>query len=155
MLEEIWEGSFVEENNLAQNISVLRKVLRETEENKYIETVPKFGYRFVAPVAEVTSPVKTEMSRSTRARIYISTPDSEESHVSASPAMIPNTKPAPETHYVLNGDVNIAYQIVGSGPIDIVFVMGWVSHLEYFWKEPHFAAFLDRLASFSRLILFR
>ena len=61
---------------------------------------------------------------------------------------------APETHYVQNGDVNIAYQIIGEGDLDIVFVMGWVSHLEYFWKEPHFAAFLNRLASFSRLILF-
>ena len=53
-----------------------------------------------------------------------------------------------------NGDVNIAYQVVGNGNLDIVFVMGWVSHLEYFWEEPHFAAFLNRLASFSRLILF-
>ena len=53
-----------------------------------------------------------------------------------------------------NGDVNIAYQVVGNGDLDIVFVMGWVSHLEYFWEEPHFAAFLGRLASFSRLILF-
>jgi len=55
---------------------------------------------------------------------------------------------------VNNGDVNIAYQVVGNGDLDIVFVMGWVSHLEYFWEEPHFAAFLGRLASFSRLILF-
>lgn len=53
-----------------------------------------------------------------------------------------------------NGDVNIAYQTIGDGDLDIVFVMGWVSHLEYFWEEPHFAAFLNRLASFSRLILF-
>ena len=44
--------------------------------------------------------------------------------------------------------------MIGEGDLDIVFVMGWVSHLEYFWKEPHFAAFLGRLASFSRLILF-
>src|SRR5829696_7563317 len=48
MLTEIWEGSFVEENNLAQNISLLRKVLGETVGEKFIETVPKFGYRFVA-----------------------------------------------------------------------------------------------------------
>ena len=44
--------------------------------------------------------------------------------------------------------------MIGSGPIDLVFVMGWVSHLEYFWEEPSFARFLSRLASFSRLILF-
>jgi pimeloyl-ACP methyl ester carboxylesterase len=59
----------------------------------------------------------------------------------------------PETHYARSGDVNIAYQVVGSGPRDLVFIMGWVSHLEYFWAEPHFARFLHRLASFSRLIL--
>jgi pimeloyl-ACP methyl ester carboxylesterase len=44
--------------------------------------------------------------------------------------------------------------VVGDGPLDLVFVMGWVSHLEYFWQEPSFARFLRRLASFSRLILF-
>jgi pimeloyl-ACP methyl ester carboxylesterase/class 3 adenylate cyclase len=50
--------------------------------------------------------------------------------------------------------VNIAYQVVGEGDIDVVFVMGWISHLEYFWKHHLFGSFLDRLASFSRLILF-
>src|SRR5690606_1583862 len=61
---------------------------------------------------------------------------------------------SPETRYVLSGDANIAYQVVGDGPIDVVFVMGWISHLEYFWKNHLFASFLERLASFSRLILF-
>ena len=61
---------------------------------------------------------------------------------------------APETHYASSGEVNIAYQVLGTGPIDVVFVMGWVSHLEYFWREPHFTKFLQRLSSFSRLILF-
>ncbi|HYE88623.1 MAG TPA: alpha/beta hydrolase, partial [Vicinamibacterales bacterium] len=45
-------------------------------------------------------------------------------------------------------------QVIGSGPRDIVFVMGWVSHLDYFWSEPSFARFLTRLASNARLILF-
>lgn len=58
------------------------------------------------------------------------------------------------TRYARSGDVNIAYQVVGEGPIDLVFVMGWVSHLDYYWEEPSFARFLRRLASFSRLILF-
>src|SRR4030095_8181280 len=61
---------------------------------------------------------------------------------------------APETMYARSGDVNIAYQVVGDAPLDLVFVMGWVSHMEYFWREPNFARFLLRLASFSRLILF-
>jgi pimeloyl-ACP methyl ester carboxylesterase/DNA-binding SARP family transcriptional activator len=60
----------------------------------------------------------------------------------------------PETRYAQSGQVNIAYQVVGEGPLDLVFVMGWVSHMDYFWEEPSFARFLRRLASFSRLILF-
>ena len=39
----------------------------------------------------------------------------------------------PKTQYVRNGDVNIAYQVVGDGPLDLVFVMGWITHIEYFW----------------------
>ncbi len=60
----------------------------------------------------------------------------------------------PEVRYTVSGEVNIAYQVIGEGPLDIVFVMGWVSHLEWFWKEPTFAKFLNRLASFARVILF-
>ena len=55
--------------------------------------------------------------------------------------------------YARSGDVNIAYQVVGDGPIDLVLVMGWVSHLAYLWELPAMARFLGRLASFSRLIL--
>src|SRR5205814_927923 len=56
--------------------------------------------------------------------------------------------------YARSGDVNIAYQVVGEGPIDLVLVLGWVSHLRVVWELPALAAFLERLASFSRLILF-
>jgi len=60
----------------------------------------------------------------------------------------------PETRYAQSGDVNIAYQVVGRGPRDLVFVPGWVSNVELFWEEPTMVRFIERLASFSRLILF-
>jgi pimeloyl-ACP methyl ester carboxylesterase len=60
----------------------------------------------------------------------------------------------PETQYTLSGDVSIAYQVFGDGPIDLVIVPGWISHLEHAWEEPGLARFLQRLASFSRVILF-
>lgn len=60
----------------------------------------------------------------------------------------------PETRYARSGDVNIAYQVTGAGPIDLVYVMGWVSNVDAFWQEPSVASFFYRLASFSRLILF-
>jgi pimeloyl-ACP methyl ester carboxylesterase len=60
----------------------------------------------------------------------------------------------PETRYARSGDVNIAYQVTGAGPVDLVYVLGWVSHIDLLWEEPSSARFLERLASFSRLILF-
>ena len=59
----------------------------------------------------------------------------------------------PETRYAKSGNVHIAYQVTGQGPIDLVFVHGWISHIEHLWEEPSVARFLGRLASFSRLIL--
>lgn len=60
----------------------------------------------------------------------------------------------PCTQYAKSGDVHIAYQVTGHGPIDLVHVPGFVSHLEYEWEHPLPARFLQRLSSFSRLIRF-
>ena len=60
----------------------------------------------------------------------------------------------PETHYATSGGVSIAYQVLGEGPFDIVYVPGFVSHLELRWRVPSFSASLAELAEFSRLILF-
>src|SRR5687768_9793475 len=60
----------------------------------------------------------------------------------------------PQTRYAQSGDVNIAYQVIGDGPVDLVFVMGWVSNIDEFWTEPALASFLQRLSRFARLIVF-
>jgi pimeloyl-ACP methyl ester carboxylesterase/class 3 adenylate cyclase len=60
----------------------------------------------------------------------------------------------PETRYARSGEVNIAYQVVGDGPYDLVLVPGFISNVEYGWEEPRLASFYGRLASFSSLILF-
>jgi pimeloyl-ACP methyl ester carboxylesterase/class 3 adenylate cyclase len=60
----------------------------------------------------------------------------------------------PETKYARSGDVSIAYQVIGSGALDMIYVMGWVSNIEFFWEEPSMSHFLNYLASFCRLILF-
>src|SRR6185503_2347245 len=160
IMTEVWPDSFVEENNLAQNISALRKVLGPAG-SKLIETVPKRGYRFVGEVTETSDDAPGAIIRErTRTRVVIEEDMEDDldrrdvlaegsSHqLKAAPLKIP------ETMYAKSGNVNIAYQVVGDAPLDLVFVMGWVSHLEYFWKEPSFAHFLQRLSSFSRLILF-
>jgi class 3 adenylate cyclase len=60
----------------------------------------------------------------------------------------------PETRYARSGDLHIAYQVVGDGPIDLVWVPGWISNIDVYWEEPGVARYFERLASFSRLILF-
>ncbi len=60
----------------------------------------------------------------------------------------------PKTEYAQSGNIHIAYQVAGDGPVDLVFVPGWVSHVERGWEMVDNALFLNRLASFSRLIMF-
>ena len=60
----------------------------------------------------------------------------------------------PETRYARAGDVHIAYQVVGSGPIDLVYVPPQLQQVEHLWEEPRVAAFFERIVRFSRLILF-
>jgi pimeloyl-ACP methyl ester carboxylesterase len=62
--------------------------------------------------------------------------------------------PAPDVRYARNGAVNIAYQVVGDGPVDLLYIPGWISHLDLYWEEPSIARFLNRLASGVRLIIF-
>jgi pimeloyl-ACP methyl ester carboxylesterase len=65
-----------------------------------------------------------------------------------------NSAMRPQTRYAKSGEVHIAYQTMGNGPIDIIFVPGWISHVDLQWEQPAVASFLERLASFSRLIVF-
>jgi pimeloyl-ACP methyl ester carboxylesterase/DNA-binding winged helix-turn-helix (wHTH) protein/class 3 adenylate cyclase len=134
LLDALWPDTFVADGALKVCIREIRRALGDdAQAPRFIETAHRRGYRFIANVAQ-------------------SLPGSEPPR----PAPIVESAgvvPGP-VQYARSGDVNIAYQVCGSGPVDLVFVMGWVSHLEYFWKEPSFARFLTRLASFSRLILF-
>jgi len=131
LLDAVWPGVFVGDAVLKVSIREVRKSLDDDPRApRFIETAHRRGYRFMAPV--------------TGGEVQPAEP--------AAPVM-----PAAGGHrvsYARSGNVNIAYQVVGSGPVDLVFVMGWVSHLEYFWSEPSFARFLGRLASMARLILF-
>jgi pimeloyl-ACP methyl ester carboxylesterase len=61
---------------------------------------------------------------------------------------------APVTRYAKQSGVSIAYQVLGEGPIDVIWEPPWVSNIELYWEEPGAAWFLNRLASFSRLVMF-
>ena len=61
---------------------------------------------------------------------------------------------APETRYARHGDLHIAYQVLGTGPTDILLLDQWFSHMDAQWDVAPLAAFRERLASFGRLIMF-
>src|SRR5271163_2494543 len=61
---------------------------------------------------------------------------------------------SPETRYALSGDVNIAYQVMGAGPVDIIMVPGVVSHVEFRHEMEGYTAFLRRLSTFARVVTF-
>jgi pimeloyl-ACP methyl ester carboxylesterase/DNA-binding winged helix-turn-helix (wHTH) protein len=137
LLDAIWPNVFVGEAVLKGTIRDVRRALGDdSHAPQFIQTAHRRGYRFVAPVV------------------------AEDGHTQAAPpaagpAVVPRTAAVtPRVSYARSGSVNIAYEVVGAGPIDLIFVMGWVSHLEYFWNEPSFARFLNRLSSMARLILF-
>jgi pimeloyl-ACP methyl ester carboxylesterase/DNA-binding winged helix-turn-helix (wHTH) protein len=138
-MDHLWPGVFVGDAALKVCVREIRRALGDDSQHpRYVETAHRRGYRFIAPVTVVTS----------------LTADAPLVETAPAPTVAAVEPAVPITRYARSGDVNIAYQVVGDGPIDLVFVMGWVSHLDYFWREPSFARFLKRLASFSRLILF-
>lgn len=132
LFEALWPDVVVADHALSVQILEIRRALGDHAQNpQYIETRHRKGYRFCAPVETIQ----------------------EQPAVLPSPPSVVPALPTPKTRYVDSGGVNIAYQVFGDGPIDLVFVMGWVSHLEYFWTEPRFARFLHQLGTISRVIL--
>jgi pimeloyl-ACP methyl ester carboxylesterase len=61
---------------------------------------------------------------------------------------------SPVTRYALSGDVNIAYQVMGEGPVDIIIVPGMISHVEFAHEIPGYTTFLRRLSTFARVVTF-
>ena len=68
--------------------------------------------------------------------------------------MLQRVHSTPRTRYTRSGDVNVAYQVIGDGPRDLVYVPGFASNIDVMWDDPDTAGFLGTLASFSRLIVF-
>ncbi len=130
LLDMLWPGVFVDDSVIKVCMREIRRALGDdVRAPRFIETAHRRGYRFIASV--------------------------KESHPEPAAPSLPSGLDAhAPVRYARNGSVNIAYQVLGSGPVDLVFVMGWITHLEYAWRDPSFAGFLRRLATCSRLILF-
>ena len=116
LMQRLWPDSVVEENNLDHNISKLRHALQDgSNDQKFIETVPRQGYRFIAEVQQVA----------TRPTLH---------KVVASPETELISEQEIQT-FITSDGVRIAYTIGGSGP-PLVRAVDWLNHLDFEWKNP-------------------
>jgi DNA-binding winged helix-turn-helix (wHTH) protein/pimeloyl-ACP methyl ester carboxylesterase len=130
LLDAVWPETTVEENNLNHNVSVLRKALGERATGQqYIETVPRVGYRFAAPVEIIAAPARPSTS-------------------SPSPA----AKARQEIRYCTTSDgVRLAYAMTGNGP-PLVKASNWLTHLDFEWGSPIWLHWYAELSRHHRLI---
>ena len=127
LLDTVWPETTVEENNLNHNVSVLRKALGEKATGQqYIETVPRVGYRFAAPVDVDVSQPGAAVASATKAR--------------------------QEIRYCMTSDgVRLAYATIGSGP-PLVKASNWLTHLDFEWESPIWRQWYTALSAHHRLV---
>jgi len=131
IFDEVWNGRMVSDSALSSRVKSLRQLLGDDgEAQKYIRTIHGRGFRFVGETA-VTGPASDR----------------------------PAGKPAapierPQTRYAKSGDVHIAYQVFGDGPVNLVIAPGFVSHIENYWDSPAFAAWLAGLGRHATVTMF-
>ena len=131
LLKQVWPDTAVEQNNLDKNISLLRKALgAHAAGNSYIETVPRLGYRFVAPVIKIGAPAGPE--RGTGQRL--------------------GPLPRQEIRFCSASDgVRLAYATAGSG-YPLVKAANWLNHLDYEWNSPIWKHWIGKLTKHHRVI---
>jgi DNA-binding winged helix-turn-helix (wHTH) protein/pimeloyl-ACP methyl ester carboxylesterase len=115
LMQRLWPDSIVEENNLDHNISKLRRALQDGNDQKFIETVPRQGYRFVAEVQQ----------GSTAPQLHTVHPTLE-----MDPAFEQEIR-----SFTTSDGVRIAYTMAGDGP-PLVRAVDWLNHLDFEWKNP-------------------
>jgi pimeloyl-ACP methyl ester carboxylesterase/DNA-binding winged helix-turn-helix (wHTH) protein len=133
LLAKVWPGVFIEEGNLARHVFNLRQVLGDREDGRmYIETIPKRGYRFVAPVTMLGPPAV--------------------SHGRAGAAQPLGQLPRQEIRFCVTSDgVRLAWASVGSG-YPLVKAANWLNHLDFEWESPIWKHWIEQLTQYHRLI---
>ena len=137
LLDRVWPETTVEENNLNHNVSVLRKALGEKATGQqYIETVPRVGYRFAAPVDAAATTASTSNFQLPTSNAQLPTPN----------------KVRQEIRYCTTSDgVRVAYATTGNGP-PLVKASNWLTHLDFEWGSPIWRHWYTALSLHHRLV---
>lgn len=127
LIGHVWDGRIVSDSALASAINAVRKAVGDSGQNqRLIRTSARKGFRFVGEARREDQVVRSGVAISV----------------------------LPVTRYASSGGVNIAYQMMGEGPVDLVLYPGVISHVEYLHELPGYTGALRQLASFARVITF-
>lgn len=128
LIAHVWRGRIISDSALTSTINAVRRAVGDSgQDQRLVRTSARRGFRFVGSVSEIGS-IAT----------FKSSPDPD----------------LPVTRYAQCGEISIAWQAMGRGPIDIVLVPGIISHVEYLHEIPGYTETLRRISSFSRVITF-
>jgi DNA-binding winged helix-turn-helix (wHTH) protein/pimeloyl-ACP methyl ester carboxylesterase len=132
LMQRLWPDSVVEDNNLDHNISRLRRALQDgANGQKFIETIPRQGYRFVADVRQISGPPAV---------------------TAVVPSPSPDLQSRQEIQFFITSDgVRLAYTIGGSGP-PIVRAIDWLNHLDFEWKNPYRRQWFSQIMCHNTLL---
>jgi pimeloyl-ACP methyl ester carboxylesterase/DNA-binding winged helix-turn-helix (wHTH) protein len=147
LLAAVWPDTVVEENNLNHNISVLRKALGEKATGqRYIETVPRVGYRFAADVVRLDDRSGVQAGGRQAMPAYAALP------AGAAAVAVPVPTPRQEIRYCVSGDgVHLAYATAGTGP-PLVKASNWLTHLDFEWGSPLWRHWWAELSRHHRVV---
>jgi pimeloyl-ACP methyl ester carboxylesterase len=130
----IWKGRVVSDTALSSRIKDARKLLGDDgARQQYIRTIHGRGFRFCADLDEDPAPQ----------------PESGATAANTESGATP-----PPTRYARSGQVHVAYQQFGRGPVDLVIVPGFVSHIDNYWALPKLANWLEELGRIARVVMF-
>jgi pimeloyl-ACP methyl ester carboxylesterase/DNA-binding winged helix-turn-helix (wHTH) protein len=155
LLDEVWGDRFVSESALTSRIKDARRAVGDDGRRQaVIRTVHGRGYRFVAPVVEVGpgAGAGTGAGAESGVDAQVEARAGADGGAPGAPGAV-DARP-PRTRYARSSGCSVAYQVVGDGPGDLVFIPGFVSNVELQWELAPMAAFYGRLAGMARLIVF-
>jgi pimeloyl-ACP methyl ester carboxylesterase len=134
VFEVVWKGRLVADATLSSRIKAVRQLVGDDgATQRFVKTIHGRGFRFVHPVR---------------------VDDSAGDETLLGPAQTRSAGPAPETRYARSGDVHVAYQLFGDGPVNLVFVPGFVSHIDNYWDCAPLNRWLTRLGEIGRVAMF-
>ncbi|MDH5354717.1 MAG: alpha/beta hydrolase [Gammaproteobacteria bacterium] len=128
----VWKSKVVSNNTLSSRIKSARKLLGDNgKQQKYIRTIHGRGFQFLADVTESDPGAPLTLA-----------------------TIKPGATTLPVTQYAKSGSVHIAYQVFGNGPVDLILVPGFISHIENYWESRWMATWLEALGQSARVVMF-